>query len=313
MSQNSRELSLIEEHMSQNVIFETWTQTWGLRVYPAYGIDKIKFGFIKKNTKGKGFDIFMDCLRDDTQCFDNWAYDILHGRFERNLANEKQAGEQYPKTYKYITGKNGQKTLGIMNSKNGGYCINVPLLGKDGNPVKEIKDNKEKIIYINIPVSFHGLRHLAERYLLSYRDRKNELEQLRKEASKARHNSEGTDSSDSAQEPSASGTTSVNSSEKDTKNKKVKKLPTPDTTPKHVLTRSILSKDSKGNYSLKAIDKANNILEFVFPREYWESNKYGNTGEIFKEKASIEENIWLTLHFYVFNQKKYVAEIELCS
>ncbi len=302
MAKPSRKKSQIEENMSKNVIFETWTQTWGLKVYPAYGIDRIKFAFIEKGTggKGKSFEICIECLQNDTHCFDNWAYDILHGRFERILANEKQAGEMYPRAYKYITGENGQKSLGIMNSTNGGYCINAPVLGKDGNPVK---DRWNKIIYVNIPVSFHGLRHIAERYLVSYRDRKKELEQIRKAASKNRQDSEETDSSESAHELAAPDNAPVNTSPKDTEKKKAQKLPTPPTTKKVLKTQSVLSKDSKGNYSLLAIDKKNNTNEFTFPREYWESNKYGKIGDVFKEKASIDKGLLLTLHFYVYNKK----------
>ena len=132
MAKASRTVSHIQEQMAENAIFESWTQTWGLKVYPTYGIDKLKFSFVEKGAKGEGksFDIYMDCLRDGAQCFDNWAYDILHGRLERVLSAEKQAGEKYPKCYKYTTGENAEKSLGIMNSTSGGYCVNASVPGK---------------------------------------------------------------------------------------------------------------------------------------------------------------------------------------
>jgi len=173
MAKASRNKSHIEEQMENNILFETWTQNWGIRVYPAYGIDKLKFSFIEKGAQGKGksFDIYVECVRDGAQCFDNWAYDITHGRLERVLAAEKQSGEKYPKTYKYTTGENAEKSIGIMNSTNGGYCVNASVPGPDN-----------KKIFANIPVTFHDLRHIAERYIISYAPRLTELEEIRKKA-----------------------------------------------------------------------------------------------------------------------------------
>ncbi len=173
MAKASRKISHIQEQMENNTIFETWTQTWGIKVYPAYGIDKLKFAFIEKGAEGggKSFDIYMECLKDGAQCFDNWAYDILHGRLEKTLAAEKQKGEQYPKAYKYVTGENAEKSIGLCNSSNGGICINACVPGDDG-----------KKVFANIPVSFHDVRHIAERYMVTYAPRLAELEEIRKKA-----------------------------------------------------------------------------------------------------------------------------------
>ena len=179
MAQASRTISRVEEQMSANVIFETWTQTWGIKVYPAYGIDKLKFSFIEKGAQGKGrsFDIYMECLKDGAACFDNWAYDILHGRMERILNAEKQAGEKYAKAYKYTTGENKEKSIGIMNSTNGEFCINASVPGEDN-----------KKVYCNVPISFHDLRHIAEWYQISYKSRKDELEAIRVKAVNEQNN-----------------------------------------------------------------------------------------------------------------------------
>ena len=305
MAKASRTISHIEEQMSQNAIYDAWTQTWGIKVYPAYGIDKLKFSFIEKGASGKGksFDIYVECLRDGAQCFDNWAYDIMHGRFEKILALEKQSGEKYPKTYKYTTGENAEKQIGIMNSTSGGYCINASVPGEDG------KKN-----YCNIPVSFHDLRHIAERYMVSYEDRKKSLEEIRKKAA-ADYSKWNKDATDDTDEQTIDVPMENQSSEpikeesKKANNKASEEKPTPDTTAIELKTNTTLNEDGKGNYILTAIDKDNHKGEFIFPKKYWNNNKYGKVGEQFKDKASQKAGIMVTLHFFVYNNKKYVAKI----
>lgn len=314
MAKASRDKSHIEKQMSENAIFETWTKTWGLKIYPAYGIDRLRFEFIEKGSAGKGntFRIFIECFRDGAQCFDNWAYDILHGRFERTLANEKMNKAKYPNAYKYITGENGEKSLGIMNSTTGEYCINAPVIGKDGKPVfiLDEKGNKKQI-FASVPVSFHDLRHIAEWYLISYQDRKRELEQIRKKAAEEWHDSDEPSSSDSAQTSSEPKEAPATKPQNDAPKQKTQKRPTPATKKIQLKTQSTLSNDGKGNFLLSAIDIENNTAEFVFPKEYWKSEKYGKVGEEFKEKATKEKDIMVTLHFYVYKNKKYVAKIDI--
>lgn len=172
MAQASRTKSHIQEQMEDNSILTLWTQKWGLIVRPAYGIDKLRFSFIQKGVQGKGdsFDIYMECQRDGANCFDDWAYDILHDRrLERILAEEKKNGEKYAKYFNYTTGESGNKHIGITNSMNGNkYVITASIMDKSGQRKSA-----------NIPVSFHDLRHLAERYLISYRTRIKQLEGIR--------------------------------------------------------------------------------------------------------------------------------------
>ena len=301
MAKASRTISHIEEQMNENAILSMWTQTRGIKVYPAYGIDKLKFSFIEKGAQGKGksFDIYMECLRDGAQCFDNWAYDILHGRFERVLSKEKEFGEKYPQAYKYVTGEKAEKSVGICNSTNGGYCINASTPGEDG-----------KSRFCNIPVSFHDLRHLAERYLVSYESRKIALEQIRANAeSEARNWNKDADATPEVKEAevASSADTSVKSS-KPAQNTAKEKKPTPETTAVELKTSSLLEEEN-GSYHLHAFDKKNVERDFVFPKQYWDSNKYGKVGDQFKKKASEKDGIMVTLHFYVYNQKNYVAKI----
>ncbi len=178
MAKASRNQSHIAEQLSGNCIFETWTQQWGLKIYPAYQIDKLKFSFIDKGSSGKGnsFDIFMECRKADAACFDNWAYDILHVRLERALAAEKQNGEKYPKAYAYATGENAEKHIGICNSTKGGYCINAQsMITPEGK-------NEAQKVYCNIPISFHSLRYIAEMYYDTYEVRRKELIEIWKKS-----------------------------------------------------------------------------------------------------------------------------------
>ena len=173
MAKASRAQSHIAEQLSGNCIFETWTQQWGLKIYPAYQIDKLKFSFIDKGSSGKGksFDIFVECRKADAACFDNWAYDILNDRrLERTLAAEMQSGEKYPKAYAYATGENAEKHVGIMNSTRGGYCINASIT----------IDGEKR--YCNIPISFHSLRYIAQMYYDTYEVRRQELIELWKKS-----------------------------------------------------------------------------------------------------------------------------------
>lgn len=169
MAKPSRKISLIQEQMEDNSLLTIWNKSWGLIVRPWFSADKLVFSFIEKGKNGAGFDIFIDCQKDGAQCFDNWAYDILHDRrLEYILANEKKQGQKYPAHYKYVTGESGNKSIGIANANNGGYIING-MVDKT---------------YANVMVGYHDLRHLAERYELSYNARKMELEGIRREAEK---------------------------------------------------------------------------------------------------------------------------------
>ena len=282
MAKQSRKISHVQEQMEQNAIYDSWTQTWGLKVYPAYGIDKLKFSFIEKGSSGKGksFDIYVECLRDGAQCFDNWAYDILHGRLERVLSAEK--------------------SVGIMNSTNGGFCINASVPGSDN-----------KKVFCNIPVSFHDLRHIAERYMVSYEPRKKALEEIRAKAeASARNWNKDDEDAESVAVTQASAEEVAEAPKTETAEPKAKaeKKPTPETTAVELKTSSVLV-DENGTCHLSAFDKKNVEREFVFPKQYWESHKYEAVGDQFKKKASEKDGIMVTLHFYVYNGKNIVAKI----
>lgn len=169
-----RSKSYAEEAANDNSLFSAWTKKWGIHIRPWYAMDKLKFSFVDVGKAGKGdsFDICMDVIKFGFPCFKKWANDILSptGRFERILASEAKAGEQYPKYYKYVTGDKGTKSIGICNSRNGGYVINASTI-KDG-----------RVIHANIPLDFGDLQIIAENFVRSYAEREAQLNNIRRNA-----------------------------------------------------------------------------------------------------------------------------------
>ena len=167
MAEKSRDKSYILENAEKGAFCTHWGEKWGVSVYPAYGIDKVHFSFIEKGAEGKGksFDIYMDTVRDGLGCFDSWAEDILDGTMFRVLKAEKDAGEKYPKYYKYNTGAKAEKSVGIMcSSKSGMYVLNA------GPGV----DN----IHANVVLGRNDLIRLARRFRDTYASRMEELNSL---------------------------------------------------------------------------------------------------------------------------------------
>lgn len=131
---------------------EQFTQNgWFVKIKPALSIDRVCFSFVKKGSNGKeSFDIYMAAER-----FILWCEDIKDRVMLKVITEEKKAGEKYPKTYKYITGSNGEKSVGICpsTSESGFATINGTI----------VKDGKK--IYANVPVDYFWLRDMARRFL----------------------------------------------------------------------------------------------------------------------------------------------------
>lgn len=119
---------------------------WFVKVKPAFGIEKILFSFVRTNTKGEGFDIYMSM-----RTFRGWAIRIQRGDFFADLEKEKAAGQKYPSCYKYETGKNGSKKLGFMLSDTPGKVV--------------INARAEGTPYVNIAVEYAFLENLAYDFL----------------------------------------------------------------------------------------------------------------------------------------------------
>ena len=94
----------------EGVLLEQYTlKGWFVKVKAtAFAIDKVIFSFVKKGTNGSGFDVYMDIDK-----FDLWCDDILSGRVASVISAEKKAGVKEPQTFKYVTGTDGAKYIGI--------------------------------------------------------------------------------------------------------------------------------------------------------------------------------------------------------
>lgn len=148
MAQEKDKMSLRMEMAQEGILNSQFTKDgWFVKVKPAYGIEKVAFCFVKKGTKGSGFNVYIDI---DT--FDNWCDDFLSGRFAHVLAAEKQAGEKYPKFYKFVTGESGSKSVGFANSTTDAnmYVVNGQCT-IDG-----------KNTYANVPVDCGWLKTTAK-------------------------------------------------------------------------------------------------------------------------------------------------------
>lgn len=125
--------------------------SWFVRIYPCLQIGKYKFSFAKKGQKGKGFDVYMDI--EDLEL---WVDDILDvsKTLLKTITAEKATKEQYPKTYKYVTGENGSKTIGIgASSSEKGFAV----LNASG-----MVESKKQ--FANVPVDYIWLRKFAKEF-----------------------------------------------------------------------------------------------------------------------------------------------------
>lgn len=295
MAKKSREISLAQEAAEDGTLLTMWTQTWGLKISPWYSNDKLKFSFIEKGASGKGksFDIYMDTLKYGAACFDNWAIDLSRNRFEKEMAAEKAAGEKYPKRYSYKTGENAEKHIGIMNSTNGGYCLNasVPVINSDGKTVAN---------YANIPISIYDLERLANDFNRTYLPRRKELDKMRVDAEQKQANdaaewrkthdsvSSQTNTSNEKKEKPASSTQTA-SEKKDVP----ADLPV---TSVEVKTTELLSHVDKGAYFLlNAITKDNKNIKFIVPDS--STTDLGKVWSPFKKATSEKTSVDATIHY----------------
>ncbi len=166
-----REKSYIQESVEEGLLFgPAWTKGWGLKVSTWYGMDKIKFAFIEKGSKGKGksFDVFVNTCKDFSFDFETFVHEFLHDiktpyDFFAIMEAEKKSGKEDPTRYLFRTGEKGEKSVGICNSSRGGYCIK----GTSGKAVAYI------------PVSYYDLYRIVERFVETYEERKNQLSDMR--------------------------------------------------------------------------------------------------------------------------------------
>ena len=137
-----REESKRRELARKGCIMEASTQEAFVRVYPAFGIEKVKFAFVDIGTHGKGFDIYVDMDEFDLLCDDILSKDLKRAI----LAESKTEKNQYPCSWKYVTGNKGEKEIRISKGLKG----EVNIYAKVGNKRK------------NIPVAYNDLRIMAK-------------------------------------------------------------------------------------------------------------------------------------------------------
>lgn len=95
-----------EDALKEGVFAEFYTlKGWFLRVKQAYAIDRVQFAFVKKDTGGKGFNIYVDM-----DSFDLLCDDILSGAMRQRIDADNG---NYPKAWEKIVGKDGQYVLAI--------------------------------------------------------------------------------------------------------------------------------------------------------------------------------------------------------
>lgn len=114
-----------------------------IKVKPAYAIHKIKFSFVKLNSNGQGFDIYMDI-----DVFDNLVDDILSFRLYRAIEEERAKDEKYPSAFTYTTGEKGTKCIAVGHGKYGVL----------------IQGTEDKKTYARVPCSYDDLRTMAKYY-----------------------------------------------------------------------------------------------------------------------------------------------------
>lgn len=172
-----KKISKLEKTALDGAFKDQFGSEWFIKIKPAYGtngkgIDKVIFSFVKKGSSGKEyFDIFQDI-----DCFDNWADDILSGTMRDVLEAEAKAGEKYPKEYKYITGKDGEKSVGFMLSRTGSPLINA-----------SIKEQGKKAVYANVPLTYGWLKTVAKQFKRTSAPRFAELDKVMMEAANKYH------------------------------------------------------------------------------------------------------------------------------
>ena len=182
-NKKSKRLEMAEE----GVLNSQYTQnSWFVKVKVAYAIERVVFSFVKKGKQGSGFDIYVDMF-----AFDIWADDILNGTLARVIAAEKKAGEEYPKTYKFVTGDKGQKSVGFaMSSSGNGYVVNGSIVNSEG-----------KREYGNVPVDYMWLRILAKNFKRTSEAHFSELAKITVEASTKFHGELGANDEATASVP----------------------------------------------------------------------------------------------------------------
>ncbi len=143
-------LSVDRKRINEGLLGACYTQKgWFVKIKPCLSIDKIKFAFVKMNSKGSGFDVYCDIPKFDLLCDD-----ILAFRLERKIEQEKALqvsdpkNHQNPTSWVHKTGEKASKFVRIGAGKSGVLIQG----GKAG------EDNQ----FANVPCAYDDLRIIAK-------------------------------------------------------------------------------------------------------------------------------------------------------
>lgn len=150
---NEVKASKRQKMASEGVLNEQYTlNSWFVKIKAAYGIDRVCFSFVEKGKNGKGFDVYVEL---DTFC--NWMEDVQNYRMYKIIEAEKASGEKYPKSYKFITGVNGEKSVGFAPATSNAAFVVINGTYKSDSGTQ----------YANVPVDYNWLRTTARWFFLT--------------------------------------------------------------------------------------------------------------------------------------------------
>lgn len=165
-----RDKSTTQERCEEGSLFKTWTQTWGVSIKPVYSMDKVRFEIIDRSKSGKSFNVDVPAKKDNVLDFTNFCEEVLWSpdkpykrMFVKVMAQELSDGVKYPKRYKWVTGFDGEKSVGFANSTKGGYVLNA----NNGD------------LHVNIPLSDVAIEDICIEFMETYAKRLEELKTLR--------------------------------------------------------------------------------------------------------------------------------------
>lgn len=302
------------------LIAEQYTQSgWFVKIKPIFSLDKknefaynrpsILFSFVEKGKKGAGFDIYMDM-----DVFDLWADDVLDitRTFVKTIEAESNSGEKYPKAYKYVTGTNGEKSVGFCKSTvNGAFATINGCTVKDG-----------KKVFANVPVDYNWLRICMKWYrrvtapyfnMMAYVTRQHMVTEWYKpqEDETEEFRSDVETSSDHSNKPKSGGKQNQPVNSPQASNKPANEAdtkPSPYKSVEVVTTTLLQAYGKKGNLCFKGITKDNKDLAFVvIPTEV--DGKYLKEWEKFYADASKNTKVRTTLLYIPINGKNLLKGI----
>lgn len=158
--QMEERISKREELCRQGILEEAYGADSFFRVYPCYGIDCVKFSFVKIGSNGEGFDLYINM-----DIFDNLCDEILNGELKKKVLAEKSTAEnRYPHSFKWTGGEKGQKELKISAARSANSEVNI--YGKSDKA------------FMNVPVTWNKLLSMAKYFKRTSRARFEELSRL---------------------------------------------------------------------------------------------------------------------------------------